>query len=190
MLSLLSCQVPCWLRPRDRTRSPDILSNMSRPTTLPLRIPPRISITQADTDGYPIIKHITKYTLFFNLNLFCIFLLILAVKQKMAYLQLTPLLAPRVRAERCTPPCLRARGENHSSTDLTLTMTCPPKPSPVILPLLVKGELKQKQIRDCTVLRCSVFIHILTVSPYKRHTAEDFIVTPFAQVSLTKYERS
>ncbi|XP_015259897.1 PREDICTED: cAMP-specific 3',5'-cyclic phosphodiesterase 4C-like isoform X1 [Cyprinodon variegatus] len=46
-----SLQVPCWLRPRDRTRSPDILSNMSRPTTLPLRIPPRISITQADTDG-------------------------------------------------------------------------------------------------------------------------------------------
>ncbi|MED6277392.1 cAMP-specific 3',5'-cyclic phosphodiesterase 4B [Characodon lateralis] len=44
--------VPCWLRPRDRTRSPDILSNMSRPTTLPLRIPPRISITQADNDGY------------------------------------------------------------------------------------------------------------------------------------------
>ncbi|KAM4594526.1 3',5'-cyclic-AMP phosphodiesterase 4C-like [Fundulus diaphanus] len=47
-----SLQVPCWLRPRDRTRSPDILSNMSRPTTLPLRIPPRISITQADTDSY------------------------------------------------------------------------------------------------------------------------------------------
>ncbi|XP_027873920.1 cAMP-specific 3',5'-cyclic phosphodiesterase 4B-like isoform X2 [Xiphophorus couchianus] len=46
-----SLQVPCWLRPRDRTRSPDILSNMSRPTTLPLRIPPRISITQADTDS-------------------------------------------------------------------------------------------------------------------------------------------
>ncbi|KAK5613559.1 cAMP-specific 3',5'-cyclic phosphodiesterase 4B [Crenichthys baileyi] len=47
-----SLQVPCWLRPRDRTRSPDILSNMSRPTTLPLRIPPRISITQADNDSY------------------------------------------------------------------------------------------------------------------------------------------
>ncbi|XP_043971624.1 cAMP-specific 3',5'-cyclic phosphodiesterase 4B-like isoform X1 [Gambusia affinis] len=46
-----SLQVPCWLRPRDRTRSPDILSNMSRPTTLPLRIPPRISITQVDTDS-------------------------------------------------------------------------------------------------------------------------------------------
>ncbi|XP_054459718.1 cAMP-specific 3',5'-cyclic phosphodiesterase 4B-like [Anoplopoma fimbria] len=47
-----SLQVPCWLRPRDRTRSPEVLSNVSRPTTLPLRIPPRISITQADTDGY------------------------------------------------------------------------------------------------------------------------------------------
>uniref|UniRef100_A0A8D3EF65 Phosphodiesterase n=1 Tax=Scophthalmus maximus TaxID=52904 RepID=A0A8D3EF65_SCOMX len=47
-----SLQVPCWLRPRDRTRSPEVLCNVSRPTTLPLRIPPRISITQADTDSY------------------------------------------------------------------------------------------------------------------------------------------
>ncbi|XP_074540828.1 3',5'-cyclic-AMP phosphodiesterase 4C-like [Halichoeres trimaculatus] len=47
-----SLQVPCWLRPRDRTRSPEILNNVSRPTTLPLRIPPRISITQADSDSY------------------------------------------------------------------------------------------------------------------------------------------
>ncbi|XP_035856762.1 cAMP-specific 3',5'-cyclic phosphodiesterase 4B-like isoform X3 [Sander lucioperca] len=47
-----SLQVPCWLRPRDRTRSPEVLSNVTRPTTLPLRIPPRISITQADADGY------------------------------------------------------------------------------------------------------------------------------------------
>uniref|UniRef100_A0A671TMC5 Phosphodiesterase n=1 Tax=Sparus aurata TaxID=8175 RepID=A0A671TMC5_SPAAU len=47
---LVTPQVPCWLRPRDRTRSPEVLNNVSRPTTLPLRIPPRISITQADTD--------------------------------------------------------------------------------------------------------------------------------------------
>ncbi|KAM9792291.1 3',5'-cyclic-AMP phosphodiesterase 4C-like [Neosynchiropus ocellatus] len=47
-----SLQVPCWLRPRDRTRSPEVLSNVSRPTTLPLRIPPRISITHADADSY------------------------------------------------------------------------------------------------------------------------------------------
>ncbi|XP_029359959.1 cAMP-specific 3',5'-cyclic phosphodiesterase 4B-like [Echeneis naucrates] len=47
-----SLQVPCWLRPRDRTRSPEVLGNVSRPTTLPLRIPPRISITQADVDSY------------------------------------------------------------------------------------------------------------------------------------------
>ncbi|XP_028270831.1 cAMP-specific 3',5'-cyclic phosphodiesterase 4C-like [Parambassis ranga] len=47
-----SLQVPCWLRPRDRTRSPEVMSNTSRPTTLPLRIPPRISITQADADSY------------------------------------------------------------------------------------------------------------------------------------------
>lgn len=50
--SLLTPQVPCWLRPRDRTRSPEVLNNVSRPTTLPLRIPPRISITQADTDRF------------------------------------------------------------------------------------------------------------------------------------------
>lgn len=49
---LLILQVPCWLRPRDRTRSPEILNNVSRPTTLPLRIPPRISITQADADRF------------------------------------------------------------------------------------------------------------------------------------------
>ncbi|XP_077379870.1 3',5'-cyclic-AMP phosphodiesterase 4C-like [Festucalex cinctus] len=47
-----SLQVPCWLRPRDRTRSPEVLGNVSRPTTLPLRIPPRISITQSDADSY------------------------------------------------------------------------------------------------------------------------------------------
>ncbi|KAM3864618.1 3',5'-cyclic-AMP phosphodiesterase 4C-like [Diretmus argenteus] len=47
-----SLQVPCWLRPRDRTRSPEVLSNVARPTTLPLRIPPRISITHAGTDSY------------------------------------------------------------------------------------------------------------------------------------------
>ncbi|XP_068607176.1 3',5'-cyclic-AMP phosphodiesterase 4C-like [Brachionichthys hirsutus] len=47
-----SLQVPCWLRPRDRTRSPEVLNDVSRPTTLPLRIPPRISITQADADSY------------------------------------------------------------------------------------------------------------------------------------------
>uniref|UniRef100_A0A8C5I020 Phosphodiesterase n=1 Tax=Gouania willdenowi TaxID=441366 RepID=A0A8C5I020_GOUWI len=41
----LNQSVPCWLRPRDRTRSPEVLSNVLRPTTLPLRIPPRISIT-------------------------------------------------------------------------------------------------------------------------------------------------
>ncbi|XP_045566825.1 cAMP-specific 3',5'-cyclic phosphodiesterase 4C, partial [Salmo salar] len=46
-----SLQVPCWLRPRDRTRSPEILSNMPRPTSLPLCIPPRIAITPADADS-------------------------------------------------------------------------------------------------------------------------------------------
>ncbi|XP_076135837.1 3',5'-cyclic-AMP phosphodiesterase 4C-like [Alosa pseudoharengus] len=50
-----SLQVPCWLRPRDRTRSPEAPSHLSatpRPTTLPLRIPPpRIAITQPDADS-------------------------------------------------------------------------------------------------------------------------------------------
>ncbi|KAJ8001385.1 hypothetical protein DPEC_G00168970 [Dallia pectoralis] len=46
-----SLQVPCWLRPRDRTRSPEILNNAPRPTTLPLCIPPRIAITPADVDS-------------------------------------------------------------------------------------------------------------------------------------------
>ncbi|CAF87825.1 unnamed protein product, partial [Tetraodon nigroviridis] len=49
-----SLQVPCWLRPRDRTRSPELLNNAPRPTTLPLRIPPRISITQADANRSPV----------------------------------------------------------------------------------------------------------------------------------------
>ncbi|XP_066516399.1 3',5'-cyclic-AMP phosphodiesterase 4C-like isoform X2 [Hoplias malabaricus] len=44
-----SLQVPCWLRPR--SRSPEVLNIMPRPTTLPLRIPPRIAITHADTDS-------------------------------------------------------------------------------------------------------------------------------------------
>ncbi|XP_030636157.1 cAMP-specific 3',5'-cyclic phosphodiesterase 4C-like [Chanos chanos] len=44
-----SLQVPCWLRPR--ARSPEVLSIMPRPTTLPLRIPPRIAITHADPDN-------------------------------------------------------------------------------------------------------------------------------------------
>ena len=57
---LVTPQVPCWLRPRDRTRSPEVLNNVSRPTTLPLRIPPRISITQADTDRF------TRYSALFQ----------------------------------------------------------------------------------------------------------------------------
>uniref|UniRef100_A0A3B1J470 Phosphodiesterase n=1 Tax=Astyanax mexicanus TaxID=7994 RepID=A0A3B1J470_ASTMX len=44
-----SLQVPCWLRPR--SRSPEVLSAAPRPTTLPLRIPPRIAITHADPDS-------------------------------------------------------------------------------------------------------------------------------------------
>ncbi|XP_063150399.1 3',5'-cyclic-AMP phosphodiesterase 4B-like [Candoia aspera] len=43
-----SLQVPPW-KPIDRARSPEP-DNVQRPTTLPLRIPPRISITHADPD--------------------------------------------------------------------------------------------------------------------------------------------
>ncbi|XP_061469772.1 cAMP-specific 3',5'-cyclic phosphodiesterase 4B-like isoform X1 [Rhineura floridana] len=42
-------QVPPW-KPIDRARSPEP-DNVQRPTTLPLRIPPRISITHADPDS-------------------------------------------------------------------------------------------------------------------------------------------
>ncbi|KYO43976.1 hypothetical protein Y1Q_0006874 [Alligator mississippiensis] len=46
----LSCslQVPSW-KPMERSRSPEP-NGMARPTTLPLRIPPRISITHAEPD--------------------------------------------------------------------------------------------------------------------------------------------
>ncbi|XP_042304155.1 cAMP-specific 3',5'-cyclic phosphodiesterase 4B-like [Sceloporus undulatus] len=42
-------QVPPW-KPIERARSPEP-DNVQRPTTLPLRIPPRISITHTDPDG-------------------------------------------------------------------------------------------------------------------------------------------
>lgn len=61
---LLTLQVPCWLRPRDRTRSPEVLNNVSRPTTLPLRIPPRISITQPDTERFT--HNLTFFFFFFS----------------------------------------------------------------------------------------------------------------------------
>ncbi|XP_028679043.1 LOW QUALITY PROTEIN: cAMP-specific 3',5'-cyclic phosphodiesterase 4B [Erpetoichthys calabaricus] len=48
-----SLQVPSW-RPRDRPRSPEILDSMTRPTTLPLHIPPRIAITNCDSDSFDV----------------------------------------------------------------------------------------------------------------------------------------
>ncbi|XP_068130487.1 3',5'-cyclic-AMP phosphodiesterase 4B-like [Hyperolius riggenbachi] len=51
-------QVPPW-RPGERARSPDY-DSMQRPTTLPLRIPPRISITHADSDSdKSFLKHVS-----------------------------------------------------------------------------------------------------------------------------------
>nr|XP_028568501.1 cAMP-specific 3',5'-cyclic phosphodiesterase 4A isoform X2 [Podarcis muralis] len=47
-----SLQVPPW-KPIDRARSPEP-DNVQRPTTLPLRIPPRISITHADPDSFEV----------------------------------------------------------------------------------------------------------------------------------------
>lgn len=148
----LSHQVPCWLRPRDRTRSPEVLSNMSRPTTLPLRIPPRISITQADADRFT-----NKCIfLFFSFNhgfhlkqalqdisylpSLIIFYYVAVMKQKMACPQVTPLWALRVQASPCIPHSLRARGENPSCTALIRTMTCHQRPCLVTLPLPAKGE--------------------------------------------------
>lgn len=43
-----SLQVPPW-KPLDRARSPEP-DSVQRPTTLPLRIPPRIAITHAEPD--------------------------------------------------------------------------------------------------------------------------------------------
>ncbi|XP_043938259.1 cAMP-specific 3',5'-cyclic phosphodiesterase 4B-like [Protopterus annectens] len=43
-------QVPQW-RTRDRSRSPECDNFQQRPTTLPLRIPPRIAITHAEPDS-------------------------------------------------------------------------------------------------------------------------------------------
>ncbi|XP_067416714.1 3',5'-cyclic-AMP phosphodiesterase 4B-like isoform X2 [Emydura macquarii macquarii] len=45
-----SLQVPPW-KPLDRARSPEP-DSVQRPTTLPLRIPPRIAITQAEPDRW------------------------------------------------------------------------------------------------------------------------------------------
>ncbi|XP_077185901.1 3',5'-cyclic-AMP phosphodiesterase 4A isoform X4 [Paroedura picta] len=47
-----SLQVPPW-KPGERARSPEP-DNVQRPTTLPLRIPPRISITHADPDSFDV----------------------------------------------------------------------------------------------------------------------------------------
>ncbi|XP_053155500.1 cAMP-specific 3',5'-cyclic phosphodiesterase 4A isoform X3 [Hemicordylus capensis] len=47
-----SLQVPPW-KAVDRARSPEP-DNVQRPTTLPLRIPPRISITHADPDSFEV----------------------------------------------------------------------------------------------------------------------------------------
>ncbi|CAM4662337.1 unnamed protein product [Lepidochelys olivacea] len=44
-----SLQVPPW-KPLDRARSPEP-DSVQRPTTLPLRIPPRIAITHAEPDS-------------------------------------------------------------------------------------------------------------------------------------------
>ncbi|XP_063787444.1 3',5'-cyclic-AMP phosphodiesterase 4B-like isoform X2 [Pseudophryne corroboree] len=56
-------QVPPW-RPGERARSPDY-DSMQRPTTLPLRIPPRISITHVDSDRSAIVRK-PVYTAFSN----------------------------------------------------------------------------------------------------------------------------
>ncbi|XP_034648193.1 cAMP-specific 3',5'-cyclic phosphodiesterase 4A, partial [Trachemys scripta elegans] len=47
-----SLQVPPW-KPLDRARSPEP-DSVQRPTTLPLRIPPRIAITHAEPDSFEV----------------------------------------------------------------------------------------------------------------------------------------
>lgn len=140
---LIILQVPCWLRPRDRTRSPEILNNVSRPTTLPLRIPPRISITQADADRFTQFN-LTSCPPSASSQTFCPFCHAAVTKQKMASHRVTPHWGRRVQASPCTPP-FRAREESPSCTALTRTTTCPQRLSRVTRPSPVKGEEKREE---------------------------------------------
>lgn len=120
-------------------------------------------------------------------------------KQKMACHQVTPRWARRVQASPCTPPFPRAREESPSSTVRTRTTTCRPRRPRATPPSQAKGETgvqRQKEWGGESMYSMfsgeilpSLLIPFLfstfSVSTSLRHTAEDFIVTPFAQVSLT-----
>lgn len=148
---VLTLQVPCWLRPRDRTRSPEVLNNASRPTTLPLRIPPRISITQADANRFArslsSAPPPTAASASASSQTFCCSRRAAVTKQKMASQRVTRRWGRRVQASRCTPPS-RARGESPSCTAPTRTTTCPPRRSRGTRPSPAKGEKKGgKEVR-------------------------------------------
>ena len=120
-------------------------------------------------------------------------------KQKMVCHQVIPLWARRVQASPCTPPSPRAREESPSSTVLTRTTTCRPRPSRGTPPSPAKGEIREERMnergggvcvypcfrRNITIISAFSLISSLCVSTSLRHTGEDFIVTPFAQVSFT-----
>lgn len=122
----------------------------------------------------------------------------------MACRPVTPLWARRVQASPCTPPSPRVRGESPSCTAPTRTTTCLPRRSRVTPPSPAKGEAQEDRLKEWVKAGGSMYSMwapkwwywlreidwdefpsplTLTFSFPCRHTAEDFIVTPFAQVS-------
>lgn len=205
---LLTLQVPCWLRPRDRTRSPEVLNNVSRPTTLPLRIPPRISITQADTDRFTH-NFISDY--WFHLAGSSAWCLISVLPNHQTF---PPLLVLQLRSRKWrvtrSHPAGFAESRPHPAHLLS------PGPEKRVLPLplwlglrhvaqdgLAELLPRQRRVRlmkkdkdnewdgerACMCVPIcymrNIIIISLSVPTSLRHTGEDFIVTPFAQVSLT-----
>lgn len=115
------------------------------------------------------------------------------MKQRTECPQVTPLWAHRAPASPCTPLSLRARGESPSSIAPTPTTTCHLKRSHETPPWPAKGETRGERQREreraccvkkiCRYFKMNSLSLSLSVPPSLRHTAEDFIVTPFAQVS-------
>lgn len=201
LIFIMTLQVPCWLRPRDRTRSPEVLNNASRPTTLPLRIPPRISITQADADRFAhnLTSHWTTDSTLQTAWHDVSFLSSLTIKNLSS--------RSSYEAENGVSPGHTPLGSQ--SPGLTLHTSFPqgqrresflyrsdsdydmsPKTVSRNSSLASEGwdsEWKTKREwrrRKPVSVGVNAFCLIfLSVSLWLRHTAEDFIVTPFAQVS-------
>lgn len=157
---------------------------MSRPTTLPLRIPPRISITQADADrSRPSSPQLSVPPRAFPAHTCSALSCVPVMRRRMACRRVTPRWACRARASRCTRPSLRASGGSPSSTDPTRTTTCRPRRCRGTPPWRAKGEASRRSEAKRSL--CEAKFMLLSVATSNRHTAEDFIVTPFAQVSAS-----